>query len=586
MPAAETSTSFSQYARLFSRYLMPLWRKVLLLAVLLFGNLALLLTIPQILRFFIDSATGSGSLDALLLAAVVFLGVALAQQVLSVLATYLSEDVGWSSTNALRVDLARHCLQLDMGFHHERTPGEMIERVDGDVEALGRFFSQFVIQIVGNLVLLLGILAMLLREDWRAGWLLGLFVAGSLVVLNALRNLAVPYWKESRQKSAEHFGFLEERLAATEDIRSCRAQPYVLNQFYRLNREWFGRDLKAGFMTSITINSNWLLFAVGNAAALAVSAYLFHEGGITIGTAYLIFHYANMLEEPVNRITIQIQEFQRAAAGVERINELLSLKSRLRDSGSVSLSRGPLAVSFQEVTFNYDGGDAVLRDVSLELSPGTVLGLLGRTGSGKSTLARLLVRLHDPRAGCVCLGGYPLPQISLGVLRQRVGVVTQNVHLFRATVRDNLTYFDPAISDQRLQEVIQSLGLGDWFQGLPQGLDTELESGGGGLSAGEAQLLAFTRIFLRDPGVIILDEASSRLDRSTEMLVERAVQRLTRDRTSIIVAHHLATVQHVHEVMILEAGSIVEHGNREMLAGDPKSRFAGLLRTGLEEVLE
>ena len=319
--------------------------------------------------------------------------------------TYFSEDVGWSSTNALRVDLARHCLQLDMEFHHERTPGEMIERVDGDVEALGRFFSQFVIQIVGNLVLLLGILAMLLREDWRAGWLLGLFVAGSLVVLNALRNLAVPYWKESRQKSAEHFGFLEERLAATEDIRSCRAQPYVLNQFYRLTREWFRRDLKAGFMTSITINSNWLLFAVGNAAALAVSAYLFHEGGITIGTAYLIFHYANMLEEPVNRITIQIQEFQRAAAGVERINELLSLKSRLPDSGSVSLSRGPLAVSFQGVTFSYDGGDAVLRDVSLELSPGTVLGLLGRTGSGKSTLARLLVRLHDPRAGCVCLGG-------------------------------------------------------------------------------------------------------------------------------------------------------------------------------------
>ena len=147
MPAAETSTSFSEYARLFARYLIPLWRKVLLLAILLFGNLALLLTIPQILRFFIDSATGSGSLNALLLAAVFFLGVALAQQILSVLATYFSEDVGWSSTNALRVDLARHCLQLDMGFHHERTPGEMIERVDGDVEALGRFFSQFVIQI-------------------------------------------------------------------------------------------------------------------------------------------------------------------------------------------------------------------------------------------------------------------------------------------------------------------------------------------------------------------------------------------------------------------------------------------------------
>ncbi len=170
-------------------------------------------------------------------------------------------------------------------------------------------------------------------------------------------------------------------------------------------------------------------------------------------------------------------------------------------------------------------------------------------------------------------------------LRRHIGMVTQDVQLFAATVRDNLTLFDPDIPDARVLEVLRDLGLYGWFQSLPSGLDTELGSAGGGLSAGQAQLLAFARVFLKDPGLVILDEASSRLDPATEQLIERAVDKLLRGRTGIIIAHRLPTVQRADEIVILEEGEILERGPRALLASDPDSHFAHLLRTGLEEVL-
>jgi ABC-type multidrug transport system fused ATPase/permease subunit len=235
-----------------------------------------------------------------------------------------------------------------------------------------------------------------------------------------------------------------------------------------------------------------------------------------------------------------------------------------------------------------DNGPRTLNEITFKLEPGKVLGLLGRTGSGKTTLARLLLRLYDPSSGEIRLGGVPSRGARLAELRRRVGMVTQDVQLFQASVRENLTFFNPAISDARIIDALDDLGMLGWYRGLPAGLDTELESGAG-LSAGEAQLLAFARLFLHDPGLVILDEASSRLDPATEQLVERAIGKLLRpegaQRTGIIIAHRLATVQRADAIIILDGGRILEYGERERLAADPSSHFAQLLRTGMEQVL-
>jgi ATP-binding cassette subfamily B protein len=225
----------------------------------------------------------------------------------------------------------------------------------------------------------------------------------------------------------------------------------------------------------------------------------------------------------------------------------------------------------------------VLHAVSFRLSAGRILGVVGRTGAGKSTLMRLLARLYDPTDGEIRLGGIRVRDIRVADLRRRVGVVTQDVHLFRATVRDNLTLFDSRIDDEVLRRALDDLGLGDWLRALPRGLDTEISPTG--LSAGEAQLLAFTRVFLQDPGLVILDEASSRLDRATERLIGSAVRRLFVGRTAIVIAHRLETLRHADDILVLADGRVVEFGPRARLAADASSRFSRLLQAGSAEVL-
>jgi ABC-type multidrug transport system fused ATPase/permease subunit len=242
-------------------------------------------------------------------------------------------------------------------------------------------------------------------------------------------------------------------------------------------------------------------------------------------------------------------------------------------------------LAFEQGSFGYNGGESVLHNLSFQLRPGAVLGLLGRTGSGKSTLARLVFRLYDPLSGAIRLQNIDLRDLRSAALRQNVAIVTQDVQLFRASVRDNLTFFNRDIPDERIMETLRELGLEDWLASLPDGLDTELETGGRSLSAGEAQLLAFARVFLRNPGLVILDEASSRLDPATEQRLEKAIDKLLQGRTAIIIAHRLGTVHRADEIMILEDGQVQEYGNRQQLAANPQSRFYQLLQTGLEEVL-
>ena len=623
-----------QYWQLLVNYLKPQRLRVLILTVLLCSSIGLQLALPQIIRNFLDIAEAGGAVETLRKIAILFIIVAIIQQVVNVLATYVSENVSWTATNSLRADLAEHCLFLDLSFHNSRTPGEMIERIDGDVLGLANFFSQFVIQVLGNVFLLVGILVLLYRENAWVGLILSAFALVAFLILARFRDIAVPHWAAERQTSSELFGFLEERLAGTEDIRSNRAQAYVLNKFYQLMRALMRHSMKAAMMINVLFTSMMMLFAVGIAIAFAVGGYLYFTGIVTIGTVYLIFHYTTMIERPITSITRQLEDLQRAGAGVSRIQEILGINNKLQHSAvddignQVHLSRTgkALALQFDGVTFGYDDSMTedlapsppgnvdennfeqngieyeevdkirVVENISFQLDPGKVLGLLGRTGSGKTTVTRLIFRFYDPDRGAIRITdderggkGYDLidiRNIDLHDLRQQIGIVTQNIQLFHANVRDNLTFFNEHIHDEEILNVIDELGLTEWLLALPDGLDTELESEGGGLSAGEAQLLAFARIFLKNPSLVILDEASSRLDPSTEVLIEQAVDRLIRDRTAIIIAHRLGTVQRADNILILENGKMLEYGERTILASNPKSHFSLLLQTGMEEVLE
>lgn len=577
---------FRQYAELLSHYLRPQTGRVITLTLLLFSTIGLQLVTPQIVRRFIDTASAGAGADVLVTIGLLYLAVTLTNQAVRTGAAYVTEDVKWRATNWLRDDLAAHCLHLDMAFHNEYTPGAMIERIDGDVTELSNFLSQFVIRIVGNGLLLVGVLILLSREDWRIGAAFAGYATVMILSLVSVVTFGVSFWNERRQAMSDMYGQIEEWLGGTEDLVANGGRAYVLDQLRRRIYTLFMATRKAFLAGSLTWGMNSVFTGISTAMALGIGGVLWAAGTITIGTVYLILAYANALQRPLEELARELKDLQSATASIGRIKELMDLTPAIRTSRpEAALPAGPLAVAFDHVTFGYEDDEPILRDVSVDLKPGEVLGLLGRTGSGKTTVTRLLFRLYDIQQGTIRLADADIRRLPLPVLRSQVGIVTQNVQLFQASVRDNLTFFAPGVPDARILETLEMLGLDGWLARLPDGLDTRLTSGGQSLSAGEAQLLAFTRIFLKDPGLVILDEASSRLDPATEQLIERAMDRLLQDRTAIIVAHRLATVQRADSIMILRNGQVAESGDRLALLADDDSLFSTLMRTGMEKVL-
>lgn len=576
------------YFRLFSAYLRPHRRRAVLLAVVLVVTIGLQLANPQLIRAFIDGATGGRPVDELVPIALAFMAIALVHQGLLVWATFLAEQIGWSATNRLRADLTDHVLHLDMGYHKGTSPGELIERIDGDVTALSNFFSSMMIKVVGNGVLLAGVLVLLWVESWIVGAAITVFTVLTFLGLFRLHGVTVPWHKAIRATSAEMFGFIGEQVDGTEDIEANGATGFMISRFDAIQRRWLPQVVLGWTGWALMWSASMGLYFLSLMVGFVLGAWLFGIGTLTIGSVYLVFQYIEMAHRPIEEIREQLVDLQKAGASIERVEEMFATSSRIEQRGSTGLGDGPLALTFDHVTFSYDdeaGDEVVLDDVTFDIAPGRVVGLLGRTGSGKSTIARLVTRLYEPQRGEVRVGGAPTWDVDLPELRARVAMVTQDVQLFRATVRDNLTFFDPSVPDERLHEVIHRLELDAWLASLPHGLDTMLESGSSGLSAGQAQLLAFTRVFLRDPGIVVLDEASSRLDPATEALIEQAVDHLLEGRTAILIAHRLATVDRADDIVVLEGGRVLERGERDSLAADPDSVFSGLLRTGMEEVL-
>lgn len=555
------------------------------LGLLVLAGSALPLAGPQLLRLFIDNATLRRPGSLLVLLAAGFLAVSLVQHLLSVVVGYASTHFAWVATNALRERVARHVLELDQSFHDEHTPGELIERTDGDVTALSSFVSSFLVHVVGSLLTLLGVLVVVFLEDWRIGLGMAGFVLVGALTIGGLRNFAVPRATERREASARLFGEIEERLTGAEDLRANGGGEYAVRRFQQVVAHFIRASMRARYAMRTMWVTTGAVFALGSVLSLLAGTLLFQAGAISLGTVYLLFRYTSLLRDPLEQISEQQQLAQDAVAGFARVQELLGEQPSIHDAGRTRLPGGPLDVELDGVGFTYPNDAKVLHDVDLRLRPARVLGVVGRTGSGKTTLTRLLLRLLDPAEGVVRIGGVDIRDVPLAELRRRVALVTQDVQLFDATVRENLTLFGVHRSDDaELVRVLEELGLGPWFGALPEGLDTRLGPSGAGVSAGEAQLLAFARVFLRDPGVVILDEATSRLDPVSEERIEQAVGKLLQGRTAVLIAHRLGTLDRADEIVVLDHGRVVEHDTRPALLQDSGSRFAGLLATASEGV--
>jgi ATP-binding cassette, subfamily B, bacterial len=569
---------FKRYVVLLARYLKPQWKKTLVMAVFLCANIGLQLANPKILGTFIDATVQHGLSPSLIWLAVLFFLISFLNQGTSVISSYLCENVAWTATNQLRTDLLTHVLRLDQAFHTRYTQGELIERIDGDVNDLSTFFSKFIVHLLFHLLLMVGMLVVLTWIDWLLGVSMGLYCLLVIVLLTWMRRPTVERWVLARQEAANFFGFLGETLASIEDIRANGGIPYVWKHFYHRFYRWYTTTSYAGWSGATPWIISQSLFALGKVLGLVLGAYLWSIGLASAGTVYLIFVYSTLLMQPLDQVQWQLQNLTASMSSIRRIETLFAETSALQDGPGHQPPSGALSVTFEGVSFGYTPEEPIINEMSFSLPAKRVLGIVGRTGGGKTTITRLLFRLYDPQTGVIRLGDVPLPAMRVQDLRQRIGLITQDVQLFHATVRENLTFFNREITDEQIMIVLREAGLLPWYQALPQGLDTRIGSYGDGISAGEAQLLAFARVFLMDPDLVILDEASSRLDPLTTRLLEQGMATLFANRTAIVIAHRLETLQHVDDILVIEQGHMLEAGTREELATNPHSYFARLLQ--------
>jgi ATP-binding cassette subfamily B protein len=441
------------------------------------------------------------------------------------------------------------------------------------------YFSQFIVRLVGGALLALGVLAVLATEDFRIALAFGGFTTLFLVVHTLGQRLAVPHWRTNREAIAGLSGYLGERIAGLKDIQTNGGTAYTIARFHSAARRVFWSFFRAEAIAEASWQLSNVVFGLGLAGALALGVLQFQADAITIGTVYLLVHYLELLRTPLRSISSEIENLQKARVSIDRVLGILNAVSTIRDGVGSSLPSENLAIRFDGVSFEYNVDSWVLRDVSLVVEPRQVLGLVGRTGSGKTTMERLMVRLHDPQKGVITLGGADITKVPLRELRRSIGFVPQDIELVHGSIRENIALYDPRIYDATIRRAITSLGLDHWLASLPKGLDTVIAAAGDRLSAGEAQLLAFTRVYLSNPHIVILDEASSRLDPITERALDGALTGLFAGRTGIIIAHRLSTLDRVDKIEVLEDGVLSEYGSAEELAGSSGSSLHRLFAT-------
>ena len=502
------------------------------------------------------------------------------------------QAVGQRLTARIRDDLFSHAMALSLRFH-DRTPvGKLLTRLTSDVDALAEVFGSGAVGVLADLVTLIVIAVTMISIEWRLGLLLML---GQIPVIFGILWLQSRYRKANyrvREELGQLNADLQENLQGLEVVQMFRREALNSARFSRTTDSY--RQAITGtilYDSSISAFIEWVaLTAV--AVVLGIGGSMVTSGLMGLGTLTTFILYSQRLFDPLRQLAERFTQIQGGLTAVERIGELLEQPieiSELPDnqktaaavrSGIERSSAGE--VIFENVSFAYRADDPILQDLSFRITPGEHVALVGPTGSGKTTIIRLLCRLYEPQQGRILLDGIDIRQLPIPTLRQRLGVVLQDTFLFSGNVADNLR-LDAPISTDELRKTCRDLGLEPLLRRLPDGLATELRERGGNLSSGERQLLSVARVAIRDPSVLVMDEATAFMDPSTEATLQRDLDRLLKQRTAIVIAHRLATVEAADRILVLKKGRVVEQGNHLELraAGGLYAQLAELQERGL-----
>ena len=539
---------------LFCRYARNHKNAVIALTLTYVASTALLVLAPQALSLFIDGVRGGGRYVAAL-ATVLYLAAMIVQIITAAVLDYQLSSVGQRMTDEHRRDVLAHFLSLDAQRISGLTSGEMITRLNKDATGLFDYYYILFYKLAGSALALAGILISL---SFRAGWLSVLLLAVCILAIwgfKAIQDRGVPKYVKSSKASAVFNGMLKETLDNSPALRALSAENYAGGQTRDAMQTRFRDSFPASLMYANLWSASTVMQGIVIASGLTLALALWDAQSITLGVAYLIYTYCELIISPLQDFRNHMGNMQGAKAGILRTLEFLNLPINVR-GGDLNLAGGAIGLVVEDLHFNYENGGDVLKGVNLTLEAGGRMGVTGETGCGKSTLMGLIARLNAFDRGAVRLNGVNINDISYAALRGRVAYCTQRVQLIHGTIRDNITFFDKRYTDADILEAIRLLGLTDWFQKFPEGLDAYLEMGEGNLSSGEAQLLSLVRLTLKQPGLVLLDEITSDLDAATERLIIKAVGAMCEGRTVLSVAHDAEALTWMDGIFRMENGRI------------------------------
>ena len=484
--------------------------------------------------------------------------------------TFNIQAVGQRLTARIRDDLFQHAMSLSLRFHDGMPVGKLLTRLTSDVDALAEVFGSGAVGVLGDLVSLVVIATTMLMIEWRLGLMLLLTqVPVTLSVLWLQRRYRKANYRVREELSQLNADF-QENLQGLEVVQMYRREKVNSARFLRTGTAY--RSAVNGtifFDSSISALLEWV--ALGAVAlVLAAGGWMVTGGAMGLGTLTTFILYSQRLFDPLRQLAERFTQIQGGLTAVERIGELMEQPLEIEEApDAIPMAPGGAGeVIFENVSFSYRPDEPILRNLSFRIAPGEHVALVGPTGSGKSTIIRLLCRLYEPQQGRILVDGRDIRTIPMADLRRTLGVVLQDTFLFSGNVADNLR-LNEAVSDQDLEQVCRDLGLEDLLSRLPNGLDTELRERGGNLSSGERQLLAVARVAIRNPTVLVMDEATAFMDPSTEATLQADLDRILQTRTAVVIAHRLATVEASDRILVLRRGELIEEGTHlELRARD------------------
>ncbi|MBI5444167.1 MAG: ABC transporter ATP-binding protein [Deltaproteobacteria bacterium] len=544
-------------------YLRPHgWAFVLGFVLMTFSSVAKLAG-PYVLKLAIDGPIARREPRGLWLYAGLFLAAQAAEALLEAAQTLLVRIRGQDVLRALRSDLFAKAQRLPSSYFDATPGGKTLSRITSDVAVLSDFFSSGLVALVGDALLLAGILVLLFRLDPRlavtAYVTLPLLLAASEIFRRQMRAA----YRQTREKTSKLMGKIQEYLRGFEVLRLFAAEPWAEGEFDVANAEHRDAFLRSNTLHALFFPLVELLSSVTLALVLWKGGREVIAGAATLGGLVAFFEYLQKFFRPLRDLSEKYNILQASMASIEKISDFLDLPEEASGGGKSLALEGRL--DFVGIEFAYDGGPPVLRGVDVAVAPGEVVALVGPTGCGKTTFVHLLLGLYRPRGGRILVDGVDLAELDPGTFREQVALVPQDVFLFDDTVVENVRLGRPGVSREAAVEALRAVGLGPSLELLPKGYDTPVLEEGALLSSGQRQLVAFARALAGDPKILVLDEATSEVDQATEGLIEEALERLFQGRTTLVVAHRLATVRRSDRVVLFAKGRVAEEGTHEEL---------------------